>query len=96
MSIGFAEEAIQVSKYIVFRSSDTGRLSAVGDKFECTATKNDGCGWVVSTIHINVRCKGIEARDRTEKLQKPNSPLRAAWLIELLSEQIQSYSKHLK
>jgi hypothetical protein len=86
----FAEEAIQVSKYIVFRSSDTGRLSAVGDKFECTATKKDGRGWVGSTIHINAHGKGIKASDRTEKLQKLSSPLRAAWLIELLSEQIRS------
>ena len=86
----FAEEAIQVSKYILFCSSDTGRLSVVGDKFECTATKKDGQGWVVNTVQINVRGKGVKASDRTEKMQKPSSPLRAAWLTELLSEQIWS------
>ena len=86
----FAEEAIQVSKYIVFHSSDKGRLSAVGDTFECNATKKDGQGWVVNTIQINVRGKGVKASDRTEKLQKLSSLLRAAWLIDLLSEQIRS------
>ena len=70
MSMRFAEVAIQVSKYIVFCSSDTGRLSVVGDKFECTATKKDGHGWVVSTIHINVLGKGIKASDQPAKLQK--------------------------
>ena len=60
MSMRFAEEAIQVSKYIVFCSSDTGRLSAVGDKFECTATKKDGQWWVVNTIQINVRVRVLK------------------------------------
>ena len=43
MSLRFSEEAIQVSKCIVFNNSDTGRMSAVGDKFECVATKKDDC-----------------------------------------------------
>ena len=79
-----------MSKYIVFNNSDTGRLSAVGDKFECVATQKDGCGWVVSCIHINVRGKGVNTALRSGKSQKPCSPLRAAWLIDLLSEQIRS------
>ena len=86
MSLWFAEEAIQVSKYIVFCNSDRGCLSAVGDKFDYVATKKDGCGWVVSSIHIRVRGKGIKASNQTAKLQNPSSPLLAAWLIDLLSE----------
>ena len=73
---------------LFFKSSDTGRLSAVGDKFECTATKKDGCGWVVLCIHINVCSKGIKASDRSGKLQKTASPLQATWLIGLFSEEI--------
>ena len=68
MSLRFTEQAIQVSKYIVFCNSDTGRLSAVGDKFECVSTKKDGCGQVVNSIHINLCGKGIKASNRTEKL----------------------------
>ena len=79
-----------MSKYIKFNNSDTGCLSAVGDKFECVTTKNDGCGWVVSCIHINVRGKGVKATLRSGIFQKQCSPLRAAWLIGLLSEQIRS------
>ena len=50
-------------------------LTAVGNKFECTATKKDGCGWVVSCIYINVCGKGIKASARSNKMQKPASLL---------------------
>jgi hypothetical protein len=86
----FAEEAIQASKHVVFGSSDATKLTAKGIKFECTANKRDGLGWVVTEVFVNIRGKGISEQDHAGKNVKPALPLRATWLIDLLSEQIRS------
>ncbi len=90
VSLQFAEEAIQVSKHVVFGSSDATKLTAKGNKFECTANKRDGLGWVVTEFFVNVCGKGISEQDHAGRNVKPALPLRATWLIDLLLEQIWS------
>jgi hypothetical protein len=54
VSLQYAKEAIQVSKHVLFGSSDATKLTAKGIKFECTANKRDGLGWVVTKVFVNV------------------------------------------
>ncbi len=90
VSLQFAEEAIQASKHVVFASSDVTKLTAKGINVKCTANTRDGLGWVVTKVFVNVREKGISENDNAGRNMKPALPLRATWLIDLLSEQIQS------
>jgi hypothetical protein len=90
VSLQFAEEAVQVSKHVVFGLSDVSKVTAKGPNFECMAHKRDGLGWVVTDVFVNVRGKGISELDNAGRNVKPSSPLRATWLIDLLAEHIRS------
>jgi hypothetical protein len=90
VSLQFAEEAIRVSKHVVFASSDTTKLTAKSINFECTANKRDGLGWVSTKVFVNVHGKGISEKDNAGWNVKPALPLRATWLIDLPLEQIRS------
>ncbi len=90
VSLQFAEEAVQVSKHVVFGSSDVSKVTAKGPNFECMAHKRDGLGWVVTDVFGNVRGKGISVLDNAGRNVKPSSPLRATWLIDFLAEHIRS------
>jgi hypothetical protein len=90
VSFHFVEEPIRASKHVVFSSSDVTKLTAKGINFKCTANTRNGLGWVVTEVFINICGKGISENDNAGRNMKPASPLRATWLIDLLSEQIQS------
>ncbi len=90
VSLRFAEEAIQVSKNMVFGSSDSTSVTAKGVNFLCSTKKTDSRGWVMKELFINVRGKGFTVTERKKKSQKECSPVRVKWLIDLLAEHIRS------
>ena len=87
-SLHFAEEAIQVSKNVVFEKSDANRLTVVGISFLCTACRCESRGWVVTELFVNVRGKGLSSARNKSSTVKPTSPLRVKWLIDIFFEHI--------
>ena len=83
VQLRMVEEALQVSKHVVFQSSDRKVTEAVGIHLHCRAVLSESKGWVVTKLSLNTRGDGLSSFEA--KKQKQSTPLRTEWLVDILA-----------
>ena len=84
VQLRMVEEALQVSKHVVFQSSNSKVTEAMGIHLHCRVVLSESKGWVSTKLCSNLRGQGLSSFE--SKKQTQSTPfLWTEWLVNILA-----------